>query len=218
MKIRTLEQLSDQLASDLSWRKKELAILRSMIRSSKSKPGKLEAMIRSGITVLYAHWEGYIKAGATIYLEYISRRGLKYKNLKISFRALAARSHLSAAMDSTRMNKMIELIDFLLNQQDERSRVPHKNAIHTKSNLSSRVFKDIINLLSLDYSPYATKEKLIDRTLLHFRNNIAHGKGLYPSFEQTENLFDEIIFLMNQFKNQIENAAAIEAYRIIGAV
>ena len=217
MKIRTLEQLTDQLAFDLSWRKKELAILWSMIRSSKSKPGKFEAMIRSGITVLYAHWEGYIKAGATFYLEYISRRGLKYKNLKISFRALAARSHLSAAVDSTRMDKMIGLIDFILNQQNERSRVPYKKAISTKSNLSSGVFKEIINLLSLDYSPYATKEKLIDSTLLHFRNNIAHGKGLYPSFDQTENLFDEIILMMNNFKNQIENAAAIEGYRIIDA-
>ena len=33
MKIRTLEQLSDKLAEELAWRKKELSILKSLIDS-----------------------------------------------------------------------------------------------------------------------------------------------------------------------------------------
>ena len=214
MKIRTIEHLSDYLAAELSWRQKELAILRSIIRSAKSSPGKSVAMIRSGVTVLYAHWEGYIKAGATSYLEFVSNRRLKYRNLRVSFRAIAARSQLSVAAESSGTAKMINVAEFLLTQQDKTSHIPFKKVVPTRSNLSSEVLKDILALLSLDYSPYATKEKLIDRTLLYFRNNIAHGKGLYPSYDQIEELFSVVISLMDFFKNQIENAAVTHSYRL----
>ena len=109
---------------------------------------------------------------------------------------------------------MINVAEFLLTQQDKTSHIPFKKVVPTRSNLSSEVLKDILALLSLDYSPYATKEKLIDRTLLYFRNNIAHGKGLYPSYDQIEELFSVVISLMDFFKNQIENAAVTHSYRL----
>lgn len=213
MKIRTLENLSDSLAAEISWRKKELAVLRSLIRSSEASPSKLVAMIRSGVTVLYAHWEGFVKAAAASYLEFVSNRKLKYRDLKVSFRAIAARSLLSAATDSSRIEKMISVTEFLLNQQDETSQIPFKGVLPTRSNLSSKALRDITSLLSLDYTPYATKEKLIDNTLLYFRNNIAHGRDLYPAYDQFEELFSTIIDLMDLFKNQIENSAFTHSYK-----
>jgi hypothetical protein len=171
-------------------------------------------MLRSGITVLYAHWEGFISAGALSYLEYISNLNLEYRSLKVSFRAFAIRSQLHTATESSKIEKMINVANFLLNQQDEKCRIPYKRIALTRSNLNSRVFKDILAILSLDYVPYVTKEKLIDKTLLYFRNNIAHGKGLYPTYEQLEELFPIIISLMDLFKNQIENAAITYSYKI----
>jgi hypothetical protein len=217
LKIRTLDHLADRLAFELAWRKKELSVLLSIVRDSKAKPGKAEALLRSGLTVLYAHWEGFIRASASSYVEFVARRGLKYRNLKVSFRALAARPLLSAATESSRIEKMIDAVSFLLEQQEERSQIPFKDAIRTRSNLNSRVLKEIVTVLDLDYGPYVTKEKLIDHSLLHFRNNIAHGKGLCPSLEQVEGLYSEIIALMDLFKNQVENAAATEAYRMASA-
>ena len=40
MKIRTLEQLSDKLAEELAWRKKELSALKAMIDSKSFSSGK----------------------------------------------------------------------------------------------------------------------------------------------------------------------------------
>ncbi|MBD2666493.1 MAE_28990/MAE_18760 family HEPN-like nuclease [Richelia sinica] len=64
MKIRTVEQLSDILARELAWRKVELSALKSLIDSKSFASGKRKALLRSGITILYAHWEGFVKVAA----------------------------------------------------------------------------------------------------------------------------------------------------------
>ena len=72
MKIRTARQLRVALSAELIWRKKELATIRSLIRSKKWTTDQRNAIIRSAITVLYAHWEGFVKAAASAYLEFVS--------------------------------------------------------------------------------------------------------------------------------------------------
>ncbi|WP_219238112.1 MAE_28990/MAE_18760 family HEPN-like nuclease [Stakelama flava] len=46
---------------------------------------KSKAFTRAGVGLLYAHWEGFVKRSAELYVEYISNRGLKYKNLTTCF-------------------------------------------------------------------------------------------------------------------------------------
>jgi len=213
MKIRTLEELSDRLTEDLAWRKKELAILLSAARKRSNSEIKHKTMIRSAITVLYAHWEGYIKDAATCYLNFISRRRLPYKNLQDSFCALSIQSEYSSFLQTQKFEHFMKVANFFLNRLQETSNVPTENAFSTKSNLDSKVLKEIITILSLDYKVYLTKEKMIDHRLLYYRNNIAHGKELYPEIKMVEELYHEIINLMNIFKNQIENAASLHKYR-----
>ena len=171
-------------------------------------------MVRGGVTVLYAHWEGFVKAAAVCYLEYVARQHLVYRELTVPFRALAAKAKLDAAAQSNKPQIFIAATKFILNQQDERSSIPWQNAINTRSNLNSSVLKEIVVLLGLDYSPYVTKEKLIDQTLLRFRNNIAHGKGLSLTHEQFEELYREIVTLMDIFRAQVENATVMQAFRV----
>jgi len=213
MKVRTLEELSDCLTSDLAWRKKELSLLLSAARSNKGGMAHREAMIRSAITVLYAHWEGFIKLAATSYLDFVSRRRLRYEELQDSLCLLAIRSEFRLAAGSDKFSRLMAIANFFLNRQKETSNLPVDTAISTRSNLSSIVLKELVSILSLDYDPYETKEKLIDRSLLYYRNNIAHGRELYPSLELLEELYSEIIGLMNLFKNQLENAAMTGGYR-----
>lgn len=63
MALRTAEQLSDKLSEELVWRKKELSEVKSLIET-KFPPYKHNALIRSGICLLYAHWEGFVKLAA----------------------------------------------------------------------------------------------------------------------------------------------------------
>jgi len=55
MSIRTTEQLSDKLSTDLAWRKKELSEVKSLVETRKVSPQRYNALIRSGICILYAH-------------------------------------------------------------------------------------------------------------------------------------------------------------------
>ena len=70
-KIRTLNDLNERLSEDLVWRKKELSVLKGLIETNSFTQNKTNALIRSGIALLYAHWEGYIKCAASAYLEFV---------------------------------------------------------------------------------------------------------------------------------------------------
>lgn len=212
MTMRTLEQLSDSLAKDLVWRKKELADLRSLIESAMpSSKGKV--LLRSGITILYAHWEGFIKTAASNYLEYVSMRSLRYDELSSNFVALALKTQLSQANETSKATVFTESIDFIRSKLNERSSIPHKNVIQTGSNLSSSIFREITCVLGLDYSLYETKQILIDEKLLAKRNSIAHGEYSHLDKEDYLELHSQVIDMMNAFRNQIENCATRENYR-----
>lgn len=212
MTIRTLDQLSDSLAKDLAWRKKELAdlilLIESAIPSSQEK-----ALLRSGITILYAHWEGFVKTAASNYLEYVSKKSLRYDELSSNFVALALKTRSNQANETNKATIFTESIDFIRSKLNERSSVPYQNVIQTGSNLSSSIFREIACVLGLDYSSYETKQILIDKTLLARRNSIAHGEYSYLDKEEYLELHLQVIGMMNTFSKQIEDCATIEAYR-----
>ena len=95
---------------------------------------------------------------------------------------------------------------------DKPSDIPWTRGINTKANLKSEVFADIVMMLGLDYSRFQTKEKLLDERLLKNRNSIAHGRYLQVDFNEYIDLHDEVVGMMNDFYNQIENAAITGGY------
>jgi len=213
MKSYTIENLYDKLTAELAWRKKELAIIKSLVLQGEQAEAKKNALIRSSITMLYAHWEGFIKFSATLYLEYVSTQKLPNNKLTSNFVALSIKSILNKASASNRIIQHIEVADFFIDNFKSRSTIAHKNVINTKSNLSSEVLREIIQMLGFDYSLYETKEKLIDERLLASRNDIAHGNYLLIDESSLLDLFEQISTLMNTFKNQIDNAASLKSYK-----
>ena len=69
MKIRTADQLQEVLDAEFSWRLKEIADIRSAAESAKL--GSQKTLIRAGVALLYAHWEGFIKKSTTAYINYV---------------------------------------------------------------------------------------------------------------------------------------------------
>lgn len=212
-KIRSLEQLSDSLDADLVWRKKELADLKSLIDTATVASSKEKALLRGGITILYAHWEGFVKTAASNYLEYVAMQRLQYNELSNNFVALALKAKLSQAHETNKSTTFIEAINFIRSQLGERSSIPYKDVIQTGSNLSSSIFREIICTIGLDYSFYETKQILIDEKLLARRNNIAHGNYLFLDKQDYMELHIQIIGMMNMFRGQIGNCAMEQSYR-----
>jgi hypothetical protein len=206
MNIRTVEQLTDTLSNDLAWRKKELAEVKALVEARNVSDQRHRLLIRSGICILYAHWEGFVKLAANSYLEYIRQQKATYNQLSSNFLALAMKEKLKEAKETNKPSLYIPVCDFFLSELHQRCYLP-KEAISTSSNLSSEVFREIVNILGIDFSLYSTKSVLIDIQLLETRNKIAHGNYLNFDREQYVDLHAEVIEMLNIFRNQIENAA-----------
>lgn len=95
MRIRSLDQLVQFLDDELAWRKKELTTLKFMLGKSRKRESVL--LLRAALCVLYAHWEGFVKAAATSYVSFVSTRGLRYRDLTPNFVALGLRREISEA-------------------------------------------------------------------------------------------------------------------------
>jgi hypothetical protein len=215
MKIRTLEDLNQRLVDDLIWRKSEIADLKGLIETRSFTASKHNTLLRSGVTILYAHWEGYIKTAATSYLEFVSRQQLTYDELAINFIAIAMKVKLNEASETNKATVFAEATKFILSQTDKKSSIPYKDIVATGSNLSSSVLQEITCLLGLDFSFYETSKIIIDEQLLGRRNKIAHGEQLaYLSLDRDEyrQLHEQILIMMDLFLNQIENNAAQKLY------
>lgn len=211
MTLRTAEQLSDRLSNELAWRKKELSEVKSLIETKTFPFSKHRALIRSGICLLYAHWEGFVKIAGNSYLEYVRMKKLCYKDLASNFLALAMKEKLNEARETNKPSLFIPVCDFFLEDLSQRCELP-KEIISTASNLSSEILREITSILGIDFSPYSTKAVLIDTKLLKKRNEIAHGEYSISDREEYIELHAEIIAMLNIFRNQIENAAINKDY------
>lgn len=210
MKIRTAEQLLDHLDDEMAWRLKELHALSSAVRQAKGK--YINAHIRAGVAMLYAHWEGFVKSAANAYVAYIGARGDLNRDLQPCFVALAMRFSLSANQESGKAAVAVSTLTSMLADMDKPIRFPRVDVLSTQSNLSSIVFLNIAAWIGIDPAPYTPRFTLIDKTLLETRNAIAHGEFLVIDQARFESLTTEILEMLRWFKTDIENAVARKSF------
>jgi len=151
-RLRTLSDLQDALDADHAWRVKELVNLRLAIRSD-SSIGRL-TLVRAGVPLLYAHWEGFIKCTSMLYLEFVGSQKLKYQELSDCFIVFGAKRHLRGLVGSKKSEINIAAVGFFLTSLGERANLSLASAVNTESNLSSAVFENIAISLGVDTAPY----------------------------------------------------------------
>lgn len=211
-RVQTFDNLSNKLYDEISWRRKELTLIKSKIPVEKNS--FQSAMIRASIPLLYAHWEGFVKLTMSYYLEYVSNKYLKNSELKTQFIALSLQNKLGDLTNSTFENRT-KIIDFMYNEINKRSNIPKKNIINTKSNLRFDVLKEILFILDL-HDNYIDNQKDLINDLCDQRNFIAHGEHKLVDYQTFENFFTDTIALMEYLKTTIENNAVQEKYRMPG--
>lgn len=171
------------------------------------------ALLRAGVPLIYAHWEGFVKAASEVYLEFVSNQHLRYEELASCFVVFAAKKHVASIVQSTRASINIEVVDFFRNSSGKPANISLSNAVNTESNLSSVVFKNIAASIGIKTERYAAYSNLLDQSLLERRNKIAHGEYLDIDAVSFGKLADEVLGLLRMYKTDIENLASTSAYR-----
>jgi hypothetical protein len=175
------DQFEQVLEQDLAWRKKEIADLLFLAKSSEK-----EVLFKSVILLLYAHWEGFIKKSSKLYIKYVSEERLKVGELSNSFRAVALKEFIKRCLETKDKMTLANEIAFV----NSYSKLDVKKfkidvamdddfdstIIDTESNLKLKVFKNIIGILGLNYKrALEAREHYINSHLLANRNAIGHG-------------------------------------------
>lgn len=208
-KIITIDNLVDSIDNDLSWRKKELHYIKTLIPKEKSP--KQSSYLRLAVPLLYAHWEGFAKSSMEAYLKYVALRNLKHTDLRPQFIALSL-SKLLGLSEIKNLEGKTSIVSTLLLKLNDRAQIPTKDIIQTKSNLRYDVFREIIFTLSLSEEKFTIYKSFID-DLVDTRNHIAHGNYLKVEYKECITMCDDLTTLLEILKTEIVNSATLELFK-----
>jgi hypothetical protein len=190
---------------DHVWRQIELSDLRDRVQRAKSAQ-ELSTAIRTGITLTYAHWEGFVKSVSTYVLLYIAKKGYSLNELSSNYVALHFMGQLNSNVSSyRRIDLYMSMIDELGRLDQIKLKKSIAKYIETGGNLNSERFRDIVLKVGLDYGRFVLNENFIDVILLKSRNEIAHGRYVQMSRLDYLEAHDRVSQLIRNYKNEIQN-------------
>jgi hypothetical protein len=207
--MRHVEELSDHLARERIWRVREIRALVALASRSALSTQEKEIYCRADVTLMYAHWEGFVKRASVHYLKHISFQRIRLDEMADFVLTIYVNQSVSRSGDRLSAAKMANI---LIRQHGLRPKLGWKKVISTESNLSSVVLSSIITVLGLEKSLFETKYKFLDSTLLKERNAIAHGEKGDLDVQDLEEMSIHVIALLTTFRDAIENCAVLRSY------
>ena len=210
VKIRTVEALDQEIDSEIAWRKQELTTTLQLVHRSAGADRR--ANLRSGVVILYAHWEGWIKKVAQLYIRYVNTKSIPYDALSEAFLGNALKTKMTAIDEATAPLVHNEFAMFMRTGLSKGA-VLSEGLVQTESNLSSSVFFAILDRLGLEKRPaYLLRANRIDTDLVLKRNTIAHGEYHDLTVDDFKGLRTDVLELLELFTDDVRNAASTGRY------
>jgi hypothetical protein len=211
-RIRTANDIQDWLDKESAWRIKEILHMKSSLRMDNNAGRLTKTLVRAGVALLYAHWEGFVKKSSETYLEFVSNQNLPYSKLKPCLVVFGLKKELNFVASSRNHHQNTRIVEFLIKELDRTAALSYQDTIKTNSNLNSAIFESIAASIGIDSAPYSTKYTFIDEELLKRRNSIAHGDYLEIGAQEFDKLSVEVIDLIKRYKTDIENCVGTKSY------
>jgi hypothetical protein len=112
MTIRSEFDFQRKLDEERIWRLKEIDALKKIGHRLPNGSLELQAFSRSALVTCYSHWEGFVKKSATLYLEFVSSRGLKANEIDSNLLSIKFCSILQSDVSSKRLDRVKPIIEF----------------------------------------------------------------------------------------------------------
>jgi len=219
MKIKSKENFLDVIQAERAWRRKELTNLKSLIHQSRESHNK--TLVRAGVLLLYSHWEGYVKKVCETFFHYMNFKSHKYSALKPNFWAVGIANEFNGNFPQKKFDSYIKTVNFILDKSNElKFRIDVSSRVDTKSNLTTDVLVDLLNMLGVESEHFTNNRYYIDSKLLKYRNAIAHGERTEnnPDLSIDEDEFNEIYArvnnLIDHFESIVCNHIEMETYKV----
>lgn len=212
IKIKTVEKLEELLMQDLAWRKKEMFSLKILVEKDEANESIL---LRAGIALLCAHFEGFIKRASNCYIGYVAEQKKLYSELKENFAALKMEKEFKSCAMSEKHSvhkKLLMMHDKLATKTFKEKYDENNPFISTHSNPSSKELKEILETIGIESDVFETKATYIDSSLLDKRHHVVHGGRSDLDKEDFLTTFEIIIELIEKYKDLVIAAADNKEY------
>ncbi len=152
------------------------------------------------------------KSVSRLYIRYVNTQSPAYDQLSIAFLGQALKVKITSIERASTPTIHNEFADFLQFNLSDGARLSEE-LIQTQSNLSSKVFSDVLARLGLPLRPeYSTRANLIDEELVNRRNSIAHGQFLELVGDDFLALHKDVLSLLELFTDDERNAVSTKSY------
>lgn len=212
MELRCLEELQDSLDKDLSWRKLELTQIKELIECDFYP----KTLLRAGLAILCAHFEGFIRNASNYYVIFVSGKKYKLKDLNNNFFAIKFKSLFKDTAFSEKVSVYKRLIDEIDCNRETQFEVRYSAStpiISTESSPSSSILDEILKSIGITSDIFESHKTYIDYNLLLNRNKIVHGEREELNKIVFMDTYNKIWELLDQYKNLILESAENKEYK-----
>jgi len=208
----SVRSLTSALEQDIIWRRREIFALTNLLASASNEDERLTLM-RASITLLYAHWEGFVKLAAQQYLLHVSRKASKFSDLNDNFLWIMSKKETDLFYGTKKsVSDHIEILSQVVERLNSLDGALFVDRIDTGSNLKEKVFDNICAVIGLNVDKSKYDLNMICKGLLERRNRVAHGSVIESNEARIGEYRTAVLSAINEFMYDVLALASDEAY------
>lgn len=194
-----------EIQEDNNWRDGELA-------KFKVNPHKVDQQLwdRMCIPMIYAHWEGYIVSSLRVLIGHLNKLELSLRDVDTKLIVVGLGKNYNSLSGKQSFDQKVDFTDKFIALFE--SAIKFKKDIDTKSNLNSKVLKELCNMFGFSFEKFENVCSDIDR-IVTFRNKIAHGENsILPDADNIEKYISSVNNATDIFLQEIDNFLSNKTY------
>ncbi|WP_396586966.1 MAE_28990/MAE_18760 family HEPN-like nuclease [Bermanella sp. R86510] len=194
-----------EIQEDNNWRDGELA-------KFKINPHKVDQKLwdRMCIPMIYAHWEGYVVSSLRVLINHLNKLQLNPSDVDTKLIVIGLGKSYNSLSGKQSFDQKVNFTDKFIVLFDRA--IKFDKSIDTKSNLNSKVLKELCNMFGFDFEKFKDVTSDIDR-IVNFRNRIAHGENsILPHTDSIEKYISSVTEATDLIMQEIDRFLSNKSY------